>query len=135
MAQMAEGAIIIFSDQSLWKNSLAQTIGSHMCPGVIVVAIRRSLMVILHILSLLLLRISKALRLGVVLMFSIATPPPVLAAETIPGTTIWQAPVGHRQPRANDVTDASSMNGVSTMPILDAEDRELARKLRICRGC
>ena len=92
-------------------------------------------MVILQILSLVLLRISKALQLGVVLMFSIATPPPVLAAETIHGTTIWQAPVGHRQPRANDVTDASSMNGVSTMPILDAEDRELARKLRICRGC
>ena len=79
--------------------------------------------------------LSKASRLGVVLMFSIATPPPVLAAETIPGTTILQAPVGHRQPSANDVTGASSMNGVGTTAILDAEDRELVRKLAICRGC
>ena len=36
---------------------------------------------------------SKASRLGVVLMFSIATPLPLLAAATIPGTTIWQAPL------------------------------------------
>ena len=78
---------------------------------------------------------SKASRLGVGLLFSIATPPPLLAAETIPGTTIWQAPVGHRQPSANDVTGASSVNGVGTTPIPDAEDRELARKLTICRGC
>ena len=79
--------------------------------------------------------LSKVSRLGVVLLFSIATPLPLLAAATIPGTTIWQAPVGHRQPSANDIPGASSVNGVGTTSILDAEDRELARKLRICRGC
>jgi hypothetical protein len=78
---------------------------------------------------------SQASRLGVVLLLSIATPPPLLAVATIPGTTIWQAPVGHRQPSANDVPGASSANGVGTTPILDAEDRELSRKLKICRGC
>jgi hypothetical protein len=72
---------------------------------------------------------SKASRLGVVLLLSIVTPHPVLAVATIPGTTIWQAPVGHRQPSAHDV------KGVGITPILDAEDREISRKLKICRGC
>jgi hypothetical protein len=78
---------------------------------------------------------SQAARLGFVILLSIATPHPLLAVETVPGTTVWQAPVGHRQPSASDVIGSLSVNGVGTTRVLDAEDRELSRKLKICRGC
>jgi hypothetical protein len=56
-----------------------------------------------------------------------------LAQHFEPRTLPWSAPVGHRQPRAADIP-AGLMNKES-----DAEqerlDRDLARKLQICRGC
>jgi hypothetical protein len=45
----------------------------------------------------------------------------------------WPAPIGHRQPRVEDIQNGVSQNAV------DAEqerlDRALSRKLMICRGC
>jgi hypothetical protein len=47
-----------------------------------------------------------------------------------------EAPVGHRQPSANDVRGAESAPGVGTNPDLEKQDQELNKKLRdICRGC
>jgi hypothetical protein len=47
-----------------------------------------------------------------------------------------QAPVGHRQPSANDVRGAESTPGVGTNPELEKREQELNKKLRdICRGC
>jgi hypothetical protein len=47
-----------------------------------------------------------------------------------------EAPVGHRQPSANDVRGAESVPGVGSNPELDKQEQELNKKLRdICRGC
>jgi hypothetical protein len=42
-----------------------------------------------------------------------------------------EAPVGHRQPTAKDVPQ----NENSTIDVIDKFDKELNRKLTICRGC
>jgi hypothetical protein len=42
-----------------------------------------------------------------------------------------EAPVGHRQPSAKDVTSEES----AAIERIDQESAELDRKLRICRGC
>ena len=48
-------------------------------------------------------------------------------------TTVWPAPVGHRQPRAADIP--SSESGKASLP-LDQEDVAVDRKINsICRGC
>ena len=44
-----------------------------------------------------------------------------------------QAPVGHRQPKLSDLP-AESQNAATTTE-RSARDRELDRKLQICRGC
>jgi hypothetical protein len=48
--------------------------------------------------------------------------------------TPWPAPVGHRQPRADQVpSEKDTMSGSDAMK---REDAELDRKLKsICRGC
>jgi hypothetical protein len=47
-----------------------------------------------------------------------------------------EAPVGHRQPSASDVSGAESAPGVGTNPELEKREQELDKKLRdICRGC
>jgi len=44
---------------------------------------------------------------------------------------VWEAPVGHRQPRARDVPSGVQDNyGVRSL-----EDEAIDRKLRICRDC
>jgi hypothetical protein len=72
---------------------------------------------------------SKLLVLAVILSAAIATP--VLAAgETT--TTPWSAPVGHRQPRAADVSASTS----ESKQTLDQEDANVDRKIsNVCRGC
>jgi hypothetical protein len=45
------------------------------------------------------------------------------------GRAIPQAPVGHRQPRANDVPSEDNLGRRSP------EDEAIDRKLRICRDC
>jgi hypothetical protein len=42
-----------------------------------------------------------------------------------------EAPIGHRQPTAQDVPQ----NEKSTIEAVDQMDKELDRKLDICRGC
>jgi hypothetical protein len=45
---------------------------------------------------------------------------------------VWPAPTGHRQPRLDQVPDASG----NTNDPVKREDAELDRKLKsICRGC
>jgi hypothetical protein len=52
--------------------------------------------------------------------------PPAAQPEMISGA--WPAPVGHSQPRADDIPF-----GLALSPSL--EDREFDSKLNICRGC
>jgi hypothetical protein len=52
-------------------------------------------------------------------------------ADDKPGQATRQAPVGHRQPRAQDVPPGIQDNYGVRSP----EDEELRRKLRICRDC
>jgi hypothetical protein len=47
------------------------------------------------------------------------------------GNGVWEAPVGHRQPRARDVPSGVQDNYGVRSP----EDEAIDRKLRICRGC
>lgn len=44
---------------------------------------------------------------------------------------VWQAPIGHRQPRAKDVPPRVEEN----LGIRSPEDEAIDRKLRICRDC
>jgi hypothetical protein len=47
-------------------------------------------------------------------------------------TRPWSAPVGHRQPRAADISPSTS----ASQQILDQEDANVDRKIRsVCRGC
>ena len=47
---------------------------------------------------------------------------------------VWQAPVGHRQPRAGDVPDEKNLSNPSD-PV-NKEDALLDKKIKsICRGC
>ncbi len=43
----------------------------------------------------------------------------------------WDAPVGHRQPRAKDVPPGVDQN----LGVRSPEDEAIDRKLRICRDC
>ncbi len=67
-------------------------------------------------------------------MFSTATTPPLLAAATIPGTAIWQAPVGHRQACANGTTSLQASSGTCararTTNLCSARQRWLPRQRR-----
>ncbi|MBV5270189.1 MAG: hypothetical protein JZU55_10170 [Afipia sp.] len=55
-----------------------------------------------------------------------ATPSAASGSSTIP-----QAPIGHRQPRANEVPSAEEKGYVES-----PEDKALDRKIKsICRGC
>jgi hypothetical protein len=47
-------------------------------------------------------------------------------------TRIVGAPVGHRQPRAADIP---ATNPTATDLLLERQQAELNRRLRICRGC
>jgi len=48
-----------------------------------------------------------------------------------PATGAWEAPIGHRQPRAKDVPSWIEKNLGTRSP----EDQTIDRKLRICRDC
>jgi hypothetical protein len=49
-------------------------------------------------------------------------------------TTVWPAPVGHRQPRAADIPSLGSGRKASLR--LDQEDVAVDRKINsVCRGC
>ena len=49
-------------------------------------------------------------------------------------TTVWPAPVGHRQPRLADVPSSAAMP--NALLSLDQEDASVDRKISgICRGC
>jgi hypothetical protein len=54
------------------------------------------------------------------------------AVREIP-STVPQAPVGHRQPKLSDLPPESQ--GAATNTERSERDRELDRKLQICRGC
>lgn len=54
---------------------------------------------------------------------------PVIVSSRLP----WPAPVGHRQPRLADVPQSSSLSAWEREQ--HVLDRELDRKLVICRGC
>jgi hypothetical protein len=70
---------------------------------------------------------SELLGLAAILSAAIATPA-LAAGET--ATRPWSAPVGHRQPRADDIPPS-----LSPQP-LDQEGIDVDRKIRgICRGC
>jgi hypothetical protein len=49
---------------------------------------------------------------------------------TVGNSTVWQAPVGHCQPRATDIPGQSK-----DLAILDPEDAFVDSKISICRGC
>ena len=48
-----------------------------------------------------------------------------------PASRAWEAPIGHRQPRAKDVPSWIEENLGTRSP----EDQAIDRKLRICRDC
>jgi hypothetical protein len=54
------------------------------------------------------------------------------AVREIP-STVPQAPVGHRQPKLSDIPPESQRAATSTER--SEQDRELDKKLQICRGC
>jgi hypothetical protein len=50
------------------------------------------------------------------------------------GTNVWPAPVGHRQPRAEDVPPEKNLSNPNDPA--NREDAALDRKIKsICRGC
>lgn len=52
--------------------------------------------------------------------------------RTIPHSTVWLAPIGHRQPRATDIPASTSL-GLRNFAL---EDAIVDRKINgICRGC
>jgi hypothetical protein len=61
-----------------------------------------------------------------------SSPPSSGSAQTAgQASSVWQAPVGHRQPTAKDVPPGLQDNyGVRSL-----EDEAIDRKLRICRDC
>jgi hypothetical protein len=66
---------------------------------------------------------------------AIGAPPSARMAINITSkSTVWPAPVGHRQPRVADIpTSASNLN---TLLSLDQEDASVDRKISgVCRGC
>jgi hypothetical protein len=70
---------------------------------------------------------SKLLGLAAILSAAIVTTA-LAAGET--ATRPWSAPVGHRQPRAADISPSVSPQ------TLDQEDIDVDRKIRgVCRGC
>jgi len=52
---------------------------------------------------------------------------------TPPAEPLRQAPIGHRQPRPNGMSDPVQTSAVDVM--LRRLDAEIDRKLIICRGC
>lgn len=57
--------------------------------------------------------------------------PATSASPSAPAPGVPQAPVGHRQPRANEVPSAAEKGYMES-----AEDKALDRKIKsICRGC
>jgi hypothetical protein len=77
----------------------------------------------------------RSIAVMVFLMAHVTPAPPAVAAVhnlSRPVTMIaWPAPVGHRQPRAWEVP----ADNPTSQPRLDLLDRELTRKMTICRGC
>lgn len=60
-------------------------------------------------------------------------PPPSVKRAQQGQPAAVAAPVGHRQPRVGDVPSATGANGPDKV---DAQDRELDRKIKnICKGC
>jgi hypothetical protein len=60
--------------------------------------------------------------------------PPVAACVAIQTTCLpWQAPIGHRQPRAADLPNR--LTPVASDLELRALDKSLDEKLTICRSC
>ena len=56
-------------------------------------------------------------------------------SQSIPGR-IPEAPIGHRQPRANDVPDEKNWQNTDQNDPLLKENRARDRKIKsICRGC
>lgn len=61
-----------------------------------------------------------------------APPAPPLKRGSETTTRPWSAPVGHRQPRADEVPESTPL----TQEALDQEDANVDRKIgNICRGC
>lgn len=52
---------------------------------------------------------------------------------TLENSTVWRAPVGHRQPRAADIPKSASESEDSAS--LDREKAFIDSKMSICRGC
>jgi hypothetical protein len=52
---------------------------------------------------------------------------------TVENSTVWLAPVGHRQPRAADIPKSAPEPEDSA--ILDRENAFVDSKIGICRGC
>jgi hypothetical protein len=52
---------------------------------------------------------------------------------TVKNSTVWLAPVGHRQPRAADIPKTEPEP--RDLAILDREDAFVDSKISICRGC
>jgi hypothetical protein len=54
--------------------------------------------------------------------------------STVTKSTLPQAPIGHRQPRAGDVPSERNLSDPNTA--INREDAALDRKIKsICRGC
>jgi hypothetical protein len=60
--------------------------------------------------------------------FAAASP---VAAQTVASQRAAEVPIGHRQPNAGDVP----ADVLRRQQMIDAQDRELDKRLNICRGC
>jgi hypothetical protein len=66
---------------------------------------------------------------------------PIAAPMTNPTPTVWQAPIGHLQPRSQPVSPSAPAEQAEQqqMSTYDAEqqklDEQLDKRLNICRGC
>ena len=52
---------------------------------------------------------------------------------TLENSTVWRAPVGHRQPRVTDIPKSSSESEDTAS--LDRENALVDSRVNICRGC
>ena len=71
---------------------------------------------------------------GAVLALAAGEPQPAFGQAT---TAPPQAPIGHRQPTANDVPPAQPADqGVGTTPELQKSEQDVNQRIKsICRGC
>jgi hypothetical protein len=79
-----------------------------------------------------------AICLGAVVIFAnaaLSQENPATSGAAPPSSTVWPAPVGHRQPRMNDLPPDVIHRETQPGEVVTGQRRQLDSRLTICRGC